>query len=118
MFYEQTTQPIEVWDITKAMELARCVNERHGATPFAFFFTTRERADDELDSRQSARSGTYYLGGKVETLADVESRNDPAEEILRSNMKCNGWEKIITNCNSYKVTQPLREGDVVLQWVK
>ena len=116
LLHEDTTKPIESWDIEKAKEMARDIKERHGATPFAFYFTTRTRADDELDSKQVEKSCTYYLGGKIETLADVEARNDPKEDILRSNMRCNGWDRIITNTNSWKVTQPLNADDVVLDW--
>jgi hypothetical protein len=113
-FHEDTTKPIESWDVEKAKEMARDIKERYGATPFAFYFTTR--ADDELDSKQVEKSCTYYLGGKIETLADMEARNDPKEDILRSNMRCNGWDRIITNTNSWKVTQPLNADDVVLDW--
>jgi len=115
-FHERTTKPIESWDVEKAKDMAREIKERHGATPFAFCFTTRAPADDELDSKETAKSCTYYLGGTIETLADVEARNDPKEEILRSNMRCNGWDRIITNTNSWKVTQPLNADDVVLDW--
>ena len=114
--HEDTTKPIESWDVEKAKEMARDIKERHGATPFAFYFTTRTRADDELDSKRVAKSCKYYLGGKIETLADVEARNDPKEDILRSNMRCNGWDQIITNTNSWEVTQPLNADDVVLDW--
>ena len=115
-FHEDTTKPIESWDVEQAKEMARNIKERHGATPFAFYFTTRARGDNELDSSQVAKSCTYYLGGKIETLAEVEARNDPKEDILRSNMRCNGWDRIITNTNSWKVTQPLNADDVVLDW--
>jgi len=115
-FHEDTTKPIESWDVERAKEMAREIKERHGATPFAFYFTTRARGENELDSSQVAKSCTYYLGGKIETLAEVEARNDPKESILRSNMRCNGWDRIITNTNSWKVTQPLNADDVVLDW--
>lgn len=115
-FHENTTKPIESWDVEKAKAMAKDIVERHGATPFAFYFTTRARGENELDSSQVAKSCTYYLGGKIETLAEVEARNDPKESILRSNMRCNGWDRIITNTNSWKVTQPLFAEDVVLDF--
>ena len=31
-------------------------------------------------------------------------------------MECNGYARIIVNTNSWKVTQPLRDDDVVLDW--
>lgn len=114
--HETSTKPIATWDVEQAKAMAKDIVERHGATPFAFYFTTRSREETDLDSKQTAQSCTYYLGGKVETLAEVEARNDPKESILRSNMRCNGWDRIITNTNSWKVTQPLKADDVVLDW--
>lgn len=115
-FAEQSSKEIDSWDPKKAMEMADEITERYGATPYGFYFTTRRRQDDELDSKEVARSNTYYLGGKVETLAEIEARNDPKEDILRSNMRCNGWDKIVVNTNSWKWTQPLEEHDVVLDY--
>jgi len=112
----ETTKPIASWDVELAKQLARKVKERHGTTPFAFFFSTRARGDADLDSRVVKQSGRYFLGGKVETLAEVEARNDPKEEILRFNMRANKWYRIATNTNSWRVTQPLEADDVVLEW--
>ncbi len=86
----------------------------NGARPYGFFFRTRSRGPDDLDSKETARSGVYYLGGTVATLAEVEARNDPTEETLRANMRGNGWDRIVTNTNSWKWTQPLGDGDTVL----
>lgn len=114
LFAESTTKEIESWDAKKATAMAREIIERHGATPYAFHFTTRQRSEAELDSKVVATSNTYYLGGVIETIADVKKRNSPDERILLSNMECNGYDKIIINTNSWKVTQPFREGDVLL----
>lgn len=111
---ESTQRPIPSWDVGAAVEMARSIKERHNAIPYGFRFSTRERSDSDLDSKVTKRSGIYYLGGKVETLAEVEVRNDPLEDILRSNMRCNGWSRIVTNTNSWKWTQPLEDDDVVL----
>src|SRR5687767_6122315 len=111
---ESTEKPIESWDVDAAVKMARDIKERHGAVPYGFRFTTRTRADDELDSKVTASSGIYYLGGKVETLEEVEARNAPDEHILRSNMRGNGYAKIVVNDNSWRFTAPLRDGDVVL----
>lgn len=113
---ESTRKEIDGWDIEQAICMARDVTERHGATPYGFVFITRSRNEDEMDARETARSGTYYLGGKIETLEEVEARDDPKEDILRSNMRINGWHKIVVNTNSWKWTQPLREGDTVLDF--
>lgn len=113
---ETTVLPVDSWNIEAACEMARSIRERHSATPYAFRFTTRGRADDDLDSHQTAQSGFYYLGGKVETLEEIEARNDPAENILRSKMRANGFSRVIVNTNSWRWTQPLEENDVVLDW--
>lgn len=112
---EQTFLPIDAWDIERAKEMSRDIKERHGATPFGFRFKTRSRGPDDLDSKVTATSPTYFLGGEVRTLEDVERDNLDGEEILRSNMRCNDWDRIITNCNSWKWTQPLNPEDVVLE---
>lgn len=96
--------------------LAHGIHERHGATPYGFRFVTRTRSDDDLDSKVTARSNLYYLGGRIETLAEVEARNDPREAILRSNMRGNRIDRIIVNDNSWRFTGPLEDGDVVLDF--
>lgn len=111
---EDSTLPIESWDVAEAVRMSRSIKERYGAVPYGFQFSTRSRSDADLDSRQSARSGTYYLGGRIETVADVEARNDPRERILLANMRCNGWDRIVVNDNSWRWTMPLRDGDTVL----
>src|SRR6266853_469139 len=114
---ETTTKPIESWDVETAKGMAHEIVERYNATPYGFRFSTRSRQDDELDSQETASSNFYFLGGKVETLAEVEARNDPKEHILRQNMRCNHWDKIVVNDNSWRATQPLDKDDVVLDWV-
>lgn len=111
---EESTYPIDTWDTNAAVELARSVKERYNARPFGFKFTTRSRGDAELDSAVSATSCFYWLGGRVETIADVEARGDPSDKILLSNMRGNGYEKIVVNTNSAKWTQPLGKGDIIL----
>ncbi len=113
---EVTRRPIESWDVGLAQEMAHEIVERHGATPFAFRFITRGRSSRDLDSRDIDKSRTYFLGGKIETLEEVEERNDPDEKILRHNMRGNGYDKILVNTNSWKATQPFEKDDVVLDW--
>lgn len=113
---ETTTKEIDGWDASVAMKMAHDVTERYGATPYGFQFSTRSRGDADFDSKRSGESPMYYLGGRIETLAEVEARNDPKEEILRSNMRCNGWDRIIVNDNSYRSCQPLQPTDIVLDW--
>lgn len=114
-FIAETTElPIDEWDVDVAVEMARSVTERHGSRPYGFKFITRARGEEDLDSRVVKTSGMYFLGGRVETLEEIEARNDPSERILRTNMHNNGVKRIVINENSYKWTQPLRDGDVVL----
>jgi hypothetical protein len=115
-FDEESTIEIDTWNINKAIEMSRSVKERYGATPFGFYFYTRAREDNELDSKVINKSNMYYLGGKIETLEDVKSRNDPDDRILISNMQNNNISRIIINSNSWKVTKPLEETDVVLNY--
>lgn len=113
---EDTTLPIDAWDVPTAKAMATDITERHGATPYGFRFTTRGREADELDSRVIARSPMYFLGGVVETLDQVKARATEADRILIGNMEGNGYARIITNTNSWRWTQPLRDDDVVLEW--
>lgn len=113
---EQTQKEIESWDTEKAMEMARGIKERYGATPYGFQFVTRERGDGDFDSKETKRSGIYYLGGKIRTLAELEAESDPKNSILISNMKGNGWDRVVVNTNSYRWTQPLNAEDTVLDY--
>ncbi len=113
---EITEKPIESWDVEEAKRMATEIKERHGAVPYAFWFSTRSRKDDELDSKVSKEGPLYYLGGKVETLEQVKARATPADSILIANMEGNGYDRIITNNNSWRWTQPLKPTDIVLDW--
>ena len=113
---EQSEKPIETWNVALATKMADDITERYGATPYGFYFTTRERGPDALDSKQSKKSNMYYLGGEIQTLAQVKARNDPNDEILISNMECNKWDRIVVNTNSWKMTKPLEEDDVILAY--
>ena len=99
---ETTTEEIDSWDVDKACEIAGGIHERYGATPYGFSFETRERKDDELDSKVIETSGMYYLGGTTKTLEEIKAENDPANSILISNMECNGYSRIVINNNSWE----------------
>ena len=111
---EENTKPIDSWNVDIAIKMSKDIKERYDATPYGFYFTTRSRNDNELDSHEAARSPMYYLGGTVLTLEQVKSKNDPADKILISNMERNGYDRIIINSNSWKWTQPLNKDDFVL----
>lgn len=113
---EVTAKEIPSWDVELAKKIAGDIHERHGARPFGFRFFTRTRDAHELDSRRTADSGTYYLGGRVETIEDVRRRADPREEILLGNMERNGIDRIIINSNSWVFTGEFRDGDTLLDF--
>lgn len=109
---EITTKPIQDWNVPLAQQIAAEVAERYGARPYAFQFFTEERAEGDLDSHQIATSPMYYLGGTVETLAQVEARATSRDAILLSNMRGNNYQRIITTLQGN--VQPLADEDVVL----
>lgn len=113
---EASEVPISAWDPEIAKKIARGIKERHGATPYGFRFTTRSRKESDLDSQVSARSPMYFLGGKVETLEEVEARATKEDQILLSNMRGNGHKRIVTNNNFWRWIRPLEESDVVLEF--
>lgn len=113
---EHSGKEVDAWNVDLACELAHGIVERYGATPYAFYFTTRGRGPADLDSKEIARSPTYYLGGKVETLAEIKTRNSLDDQILISNMESNGCPVVIVNTNSWRWTQALQPTDIILDW--
>lgn len=111
---EQQTQEVDSWDVVAAQDQAKHITERHNAIPFGFRFTTRERTDEDFDSKEVARSCMYYVNCKVETLAEIEARNDSSDKILISNMKCNDWDRVAVTVTGWKNTHPLQGDDIVL----
>ena len=111
-----TFQTMYAEEIEQAKQMARNIKERHGATPYGFQFITRSRGKNDLDSKVSDTSNMYYLGGKIRHLDFIILENKDDEQILISNMKNNGWDRVIENNNSWKITQPLEKDDVVLDW--
>jgi hypothetical protein len=112
---EETIRPINSWNVNEAIKMSKEITERHNAKPYGFMFFTKTREDHELDSKETDHSCMYYLGGEVQTLEEIESRNDPKDRILISNMKGNGYLKVIVNTNSYHITLPLKEEDIILK---
>ena len=111
---ETTSTEIDEWNTDLALEMMDDIVERYGARPYGFRFTTRGRSDDELDSKQIDSSGMYYVNCNIETIDEVCDRADPHEEILLSNMEINDWNIIVSPKEGYKWTQPLLDGDCVL----
>ena len=111
---EAESKPIDAWDAVQAVEISKTIVARYSARPYAFQFTTRSRGDADLDSRETARSPLYYLGGTVLTLAQVQARNDPKDAILRDNMRFNGIKRIVENCTHWRGCYELHDEDIVL----
>lgn len=111
---EMTTQEIVEWDLREAVERAQSVKERHGAIPYGFYFTTKERGPDDFEPKLTKTSGTYYINGKVETLEEIEARRDPSDAILVSNMRCNHWPRVVRTQNGYGWAQPMGDDDHIV----
>lgn len=111
---EHTTVEIASWNVLKAREMLFDVEERHGARPYGFQFMTKKRGWRDLEPTVIKRSGMYYVNCKVETLKEIERRADPKESTLLANMKCNGWDKVVSPRKGWAWTQPLQEGDTLL----
>lgn len=122
LFSEQTTKPIAEWDTRVAVGMAEKIEERHGARPFGFRFSTFTVSDPvpdgrggelDVEPRLEKDSGMHFLGGTVRTYAEVLAGNDPKEEILRDNVRNNRWPAVVENRNSYLSTHPF-DGDNVI----
>jgi hypothetical protein len=103
-----------MWSVDLAILMSKKIVERHGAVPYGFQFTTRERTEKDFDSREVAKSPFYYLGGEVFTLAQLKASGYSGNGILISNMECNHYDKVVINTNSYEWTAPLGKNDIVL----
>jgi hypothetical protein len=107
---ETTSREVDSWDSSMAREKALRTGWRR---PFCFEFTTRERQDDEFDSRETARSKRFYLGGEVIALADIPAT--PEYSILRLNISAIPGQRAI-KCITEN-WQPFFEGDTLLEEV-
>lgn len=111
---EETVKEISSWDVDAAIEMMKQITERYGSKPYGFYFLTRARADDELDSKVVKTSGMYYINGVVETLEEIKAKNNPDDRILISNMESNGWKSVVTTYSPYEWTQPFNDDDKVV----
>ena len=113
-FIDETTEkPIEAPDPAMAMKMAKGIEERYGSKPYGFRFIQRLVADDVPDGeggmlkvkpKTMQASGTHYIKGKLRTYDDVVRDADPNEDILQSNMRCNGWWVVCETRNSWRHT--------------
>ncbi len=113
MVAEQTTKCVASWDVDKAVEMMTDIEERHGARPYGFQFTTKKRGLRDFEPRVIDTSPMYYVNCVVQTLEEVEAEHGKSA-ILAQNMRTNGWDRIVTTTKGWGWSQPLRETDVVL----
>lgn len=116
---EETVQPIGEWNTYEAARRAKHITERHGSKPYGFRFMTMACAPDMEcgdgcvipgGQMKVSESPMHYLGGVVETLAQVKARAKPEDNILIVNMEVNGWPTVITTTNGYRHTMPFVDG--------
>ena len=120
-FSEHTTKPIKDWNIASAKRMAKTITERYGSSPYGFRFETRIKTGMDMGkplyNKLAKESGMYYLNAIVETYEEIVARDLPDENILRDNMRINGYKKIVTNgpdSKTWKFCLPLEKDDVVL----
>lgn len=112
-FDESSSKPIKNWNIKKAIALSKDVVERYGARPYGFRFETYitskpvpdgEGGTLEVKSKLISSSGIHFIGGKIRTLSEIKSRNDPNDRILIFNMECSDYNEVVESTNGYRST--------------
>lgn len=81
-------------------EYSKHITQRYGAIPYAF------KIQDE--------KGYYFLNCRIEDYYTIAARNDPTEEILLWNMRCNHWPKVAKTTIGYSWTQPFESDDSLI----
>lgn len=116
---EESTREIPSWDVSAAVEMSRTILARYDAAPYGFRFTTRERGEEDFNSKQTEESVFYWLGGEVYSLDElIQSRPEGVTDILIHNMQNNGWKGCVINKNSWLHVGILGEDDIILEYVK
>jgi len=114
MVAETTRREVASWNVAKVLKILPDIEERYGAKPYGFRFTTMKRGLRDFAPRETAQSNMYYVNCDVQTLEELEERGEKEERILLQNMKTNGWDKIVTTKSGWKWSHPLQDGDIVL----
>lgn len=112
---ETTIEPIDFWNVEEAKKMSKNITERYNAKPYGFRFLTKSRTEDDLDSKVTEKSPMYFLGGRIFTLKEIKEQNNPDNNILIFNMKCNNIKRVIENTNSWKITLPFGDDDILLE---
>lgn len=118
---ESSSRPIQAWDSVEAAKLAKGITERHGATPYGFYFETRLESDPIPDGeggelkvlpRTVAKSGMYYINGEVLRFSNIPATKEFA--VLRDNMRGNRHPVAVQTGNGYRHTDFFEEKDCVV----
>lgn len=66
---------------------------------FRFFDRTVAETTDGETLLGPVKNGskTYYPGGRIATADEIEAKGDPRDRILLSNMRGNGWDRVVYN---------------------
>lgn len=116
---ESTTREIDCWDTKTAFEMSKSVFERYEATPYAFYFFTKERKEDDFEPKIIKESNRYFIGGKhgrFLTLEEIKAKNDLDDSILIGNMITNKYERVYETTEGWKFTVPVKPDDVLLDF--
>jgi len=113
MVAEMTKREVPSWSVAKVLKILPDIEERHGAKPYGFRFTTMKRGIRDFAPREVAQSNMYYVNCSVQTLKEVEAEG-PESATLAQNMKTNKWDRIVTTNAGWKWSHPLEDGDIVL----
>lgn len=124
LFPETTSKEISDRDTRLAVKMSREIKERWGARPHSFYFEERivrgpvddgEGGTMDVESKTVNTSpGVYFIGGRLETLDEVERRADPSERVLVRNMRFNDTPIVVVNENSYRACLPFGRDDILL----
>lgn len=118
LFAETSERRLETGTLEEAVQAAKSVKERHGATPYGFDLITKivappvpdgEGGTLSVQPKEVDRKGRFYLGGKLLMYEDAEDGS-----IMASNMRCNRYPICIENTNSYRFTYYFEEGDAIV----
>ncbi|KQW72338.1 hypothetical protein [Ensifer sp. Root127] len=100
------------WDVEAAAGIAHRLTLERGVQPYAFWFESREPGHGP----EPKISGTYYLGGKLQTLDELRAENDPSAVIMIHHLEARGIERVVTTNCPCLASFPFRDGDHILEW--
>lgn len=122
LFSEVSDRPLETGTVEEAVAGAKKIVERYSARPYGFDLITMivaEPIDDghggtmEVQPKQVARKGRFFLGGKLIRYEEAVKR-EGSGSIMCSNMHCNNDPIAIEILNGYRNTQIFNEEDVIV----